>query len=131
MTGEVGRKRTVLLADGDERRRRATAVHLRLGGYRVLEVGALREVPGAAREGIDILVSDAELTDGSAIAYAAYLRRDARTSSLPILIITTEPDLARQARDALGSAGSMLQPIAPSVLLDRIAQLLTPSGATA
>src|SRR3972149_4744569 len=57
-------------------------------GHRGGEEGAMREIPEAARQGIDILVSEAQLEDGSAVAYAAYLRRDARTVSLPILIAT-------------------------------------------
>jgi DNA-binding response OmpR family regulator len=121
--GEV-RRRAVLLADGDSRRRAATALQLRLGGYRVIEVGAMREIPEAAREGIDILVSEAQLEDGSAVAYAAYLRRDPRTVSLPILIATHDRDAYVSAAKSLGEEGAIEMPVAPSVLLDRVGELL-------
>ncbi len=118
------RRHCVLLADADPGRRHATALHLRLGGYRVVEVGAMREIPQAAREGIDILVSDAQLEDGSAVAYAAYLRRDGRTSSLPILITTSDRDALAAAQRTLGDEGGLELPAAPSALLDRIGELL-------
>ena len=118
------RRKCVLLADPDPDRRHATALQLRLGGYRVVEVGAMREIPQAAREGIDILVSEAELEDGSAVAYAAHLRRDPRTGALPILIATTDRDAVGAAARALGDPGVLELPAAPSALLDRIGELL-------
>ena len=118
------RRRCVLLADADARRRGATALQLRLGGYRVVEVGAMREIPEAAREGIDILVSEAQLEDGSAVAYAAYLRRDPRTVTLPILIATYDRDAYANAQRALGEDGALEMPATPSALLDRIGTLL-------
>lgn len=126
-TGEA-RRRCVLLADPDEQRRRATALQLRLGGYRVVEVGAMREIPDAARAGIDILVSEAQLEDGSGVAYATYLRRDARTQSLPILIATYDRDAAAGAARALGDEGALELPASPSALLDRIGELLARSA---
>ncbi len=126
-TGEA-RRRCVLLADPDEQRRHATALQLRLGGYRVVEVKAMREIPEAARAGIDILVSEAQLEDGSGVAYAAYLRKDVRTQGLPILIATYDRDGAAGAARALGEEGALELPAAPSVLLDRIGELLARSA---
>lgn len=114
----------MLLADPDPGRRHATAIQLRLGGYRVVEVGAMRDIPEAAREGIDILVSEASLEDGSAAAYAAYLRRDARTVSLPILIASSDGEAEPAAVRALGDEGFLRLPAPPSALLDRIGELL-------
>jgi DNA-binding response OmpR family regulator len=114
----------VLLADPDKARRHATALQLRLGGYRVVEVGAMRDIPEAAREGIDILVSESQLEDGSAVAYAAYLRRDARTLSLPILIATADTESEPSVVRALGDDGFLRLPAPPSALLDRIGELL-------
>lgn len=118
----------MLLADPDKDRRHATALQLRLGGYRVVEVGAMRDIPQAAREGIDILVSEATLEDGSAVAYAAYLRRDNRTLSLPILIATSESDAEPSVVRALGDEGYLRLPAPPSALLDRIGELLARSA---
>ena len=118
------RRRCVLLADGDARRRGVTALQLKLGGYRVIEVGAMREIPEAAKEGIDILVSEAQLEDGSAVAYAAYLKRDPRTVALPILIATHDPGAYANAARALGEDGAIELPAAPSARHDRIGTLL-------
>ena len=118
----------MLLADPDKDRRHGTALQLRLGGYRVVEVGAMRDIPQAAREGIDILVSEATLEDGSAVAYAAYLRRDSRTLSLPILIATSEQDVEPSVVRALGDEGYLRLPAPPSALLDRIGELLARSA---
>jgi len=84
----------------------------------------MREIPEAARQGIDILVSEAQLEDGSAVAYAAYLRRDARTVSLPILIATSEGDVEPNVVRTLGDEGFLRLPAPPSALLDRIGELL-------
>jgi DNA-binding response OmpR family regulator/HPt (histidine-containing phosphotransfer) domain-containing protein len=129
-TGQA-RRRCVLLADPDERRRHVTALQLGLGGYRVVEVGAMREIPQAARQGIDIMVSEAQLEDGSAVAYATYLRRDARTGSLPILIATYDRQASPLAARALGDDSMLELPAAPSALLDRIGALLAAGRSTA
>lgn len=122
-TGDA-RRRCVLLADPDPRRRKATSLQLRLGGYRVVEVGAMRDIPDAAREGIDILVTEAQLEDGSAVAYAAYLRRDPRTVSLPILVATYDGEVEPSVVRALGDEGFLHLPAPPSAMLDRIGELL-------
>jgi DNA-binding response OmpR family regulator len=129
-TGEP-RRRCVLLADPDKRRRQVTALHLVIGGYRVVEVGSMREIPEAARQGIDILVSEAQLEDGSAVAYATYLRGDARTAALPILIATHDRQARPLAARALGDESTLELPAAPSALLGRIGALLAVGSSTA
>ncbi len=122
------RRRCVLLADPDEQRRRATALQLRLGGYKVVEVSAMRDIPEAARAGIDILVSEAQLEDGSGVAYATYLRRDGRTAGLPILIATYDREAVAGAARSLGEEAALELPAPPSALLDRIGELLARSA---
>lgn len=122
------RWRRVLLADPDEARRHATALQLRLGGYGVVEVAAIREIPEAARDGIDVLVSEAQLLDGSAVTYATYLRRGGRTASLPVLIATYDREAASAAARTLGERSALHLPVAPSALLDRIGELLASSA---
>jgi DNA-binding response OmpR family regulator len=103
-------------------------LQLELGGYRVIEVGSMREIPQAVREGIDIFVSEADLEDGSAVAYATYLRRDARTGSLPILIATYDSRAGPLVVRALGHESMLELPTAPSTLLGRIGALLATSS---
>lgn len=84
----------------------------------------MRDIPDAAREGIDILVTEAQLEDGSAVAYAAYLRRDPRTVSLPILVATSDGEVEPSVVRALGDEGFLHLPAPPSAMLDRIGELL-------
>ena len=128
---DTARRRCVLLADPDRPRRHVTAIQLELGGYRVIEVGSMREIPDAARDGIDILVSEAQLEDGSAVAYATYLRRDARTGSLPILIATHDRQAGPLVSRTLGDESMLELPAAPSDLVGRIEALLATAGAAA
>ena len=118
------RKRTVLLADSDARRRRMTAIVLRLGGYRVIEVSALREIPEAGGAGVDILFSDADLSDGDALAYAINVRRDPRTATIPILIASSGEERRAAAESSLGSGTFVRLPMRPSELLQRVDQLI-------
>lgn len=118
------RKRTVLLADSDARRRRMTAIVLRLGGYRVIEVSALREIPEAGGAGVDILLSDADLSDGDALAYAINVRRDPRTAAIPILIASSGDERRAAAESSLGSGAFVRLPMRPSELLQRVDQLI-------
>lgn len=124
-------KQTVLLADSDSRRRRMTAIVLRLGGYRVIEVGELREIPEAGGAGVDLLFSDADLSDGDALAYAINVRRDPRTAKIPILIASAGDERRAAAESSLGSGAFVRLPMRPSDLLQRIDQLLGSPGAAA
>src|SRR5216684_4489727 len=61
----------ILVADSDARRRRVTATLLKLAGYDVVEAGRLAEVAEAGSAGVDALVTEAELSDGGAVARAS------------------------------------------------------------
>lgn len=121
---DVPRKQTVLLADSDARRRRMTAIVLRLGGYRVIEVSELREIPEAGGAGVDILFSDADLSDGDALAYAINVRRDPRTATIPILIASSGDERRAAAESSLGSGAFVRLPMRPSELLQRVDRLI-------
>lgn len=121
---DVPRKQTVLLADSDARRRRMTAIVLRLGGYRVIEVGELREIPEAGGAGVDILFTDADLTDGDALAYAINVRRDPRTAKIPILIASGGDERRAAAESSLGPGAFVRLPMRPSDLLQRVDGLI-------
>lgn len=123
------RRPTVVLADSDARRRRSTATVLRLGGYRVVEAATIRELPQAARDGLDVLVSNADLSDGDAVAYIAGIRRDPRTAGLPVLIVSDDPGRTGAAADALGREAALQIPVRPSVLLGAIGAAMTRTAA--
>jgi len=119
----------VLVADSDARRRRVTATLLKLGGYEVVEAGRLAEVAAAGRAGVDALVTEADLTDGDAIAYAARLRAHPATARLPIIIATSDESKRPAAVRALGPDAFLAMPYRPTELYERLALSLSSSTA--
>lgn len=123
----AGRPR-ILVADSDARRRRTTATLIRLGGYAVLEVERLADIPQTAADGLDLLLTEAQLADGDGVEYAARIRRNRPTATLPILVATVDPLAEARVRDILGPNSYLALPARPSELLGRIAMLLAPGG---
>lgn len=114
----------IVVADSDPRRRRTTATLVRLGGYAVLEAGRLADIPQVARDGLDLLMTEAALLDGDGVSYAARIRKNPPTASLPILVATRDRDSEPRVREALGPGAFLALPARPSELLGRIASLL-------
>lgn len=117
-------RQRVVVADSDPRRRRTTATLVRLGGYSVLEAERLAEIPQVARDGLDLLLTETKLIDGDGIAYAARIRKNPPTASLPILVATVDREAEPRVREALGQAAFLALPARPSELLGRIASLI-------
>ncbi len=115
-----------MLADSDPRRRRVTATLLRLGGFHVSEAERLADIPAAGREGVDVLVTEAQLADGDAVAYAARVRQSPSTAALPIVVTSSDRAVEETVRAAMGEGVFLLTPAKPSALLGRIQALLTP-----
>ncbi|HEV8230206.1 MAG TPA: response regulator [Candidatus Limnocylindria bacterium] len=113
----------IVVADSDARRRRVTATLLKLGGYEVIEAARLAEVADAGRSGVDALVTEAELSDGDAIAYAARLRAHPSTARLPIIVATTDDSKRDAATAALGPDAFLALPYRPTELYERLARL--------
>ena len=73
---------------------------------------------------MDILFSDADLSDGDALAYAINVRRDPRTAKIPILIASSGDERRAAAESSLGSGTFVRLPMRPSELLQRVDQLI-------
>jgi len=110
----------ILVADSDARRRRVTATLLKLAGYDVVEAGRLSEVAEAGRAGVDALVTEAELSDGDAIAYAARLHARPLTAGVPIIVATSDATKRDAALKALGPDTFLAMPYRPTELYERL-----------
>ncbi len=117
-------RRRLVLLDSDDRRRRVTATLLRLGGYSVAEGDRLAQERELAANGEDLLISEATLVDGDAVAYASARRNDPRARTVPVLVATTDHAAEARVVAALGELGYFAMPDRPSRLLDRVGLLL-------
>jgi DNA-binding response OmpR family regulator len=117
-------RQRVVVADSDPRRRRTTSTVLRLGGYAVFEADALADIPRVAKDGLDLLLIEATLSDGDGVAYAARIRKNAPTATLPILVATVDRTAGSRIGEALGDEAFLALPVRPSELLGRIASLI-------
>jgi len=90
--------RTVLIADDDKGRREDLAWSLRVHGYRVLDAGTtLEALTALALNHVDLLVVGiGPRFDGRTAINA--LSGDPRYASLPILVITSRPELVPNLR---------------------------------
>lgn len=116
----------MLVADGDEQALRQTARGLGRAGYDVLVARDGEEaLARATGERPDLCVIDAVIPKLNGYDVTRRLRSDARTSAVPILLLTV---LAHEARglDA-GADGYMPKPCSPHELRVRIQALLTRS----
>ena len=101
----------------------------RLKECRIIEavdgVDALKKL---TTERVDLVITDINMPMMDGLKLIALIRGDARTKSLPIIIVTTEgAEEDRKRGLALGANAYIAKPIQPSDLLKAIASLLDPS----
>ena len=101
----------------------------RLKECRIIEavdgVDALKKL---TTERVDLVITDINMPMMDGLKLIALIRGDARTKSLPIIIVTTEgAEEDRKRGLALGADAYIPKPIQPSELLKTIASLLEPS----
>lgn len=115
----------VLVADGDARQRRITAIVLRLAGYEVSETGQGVNVLLDGRRGaFDVVITETRLLDGDGVDLSRALRQQEETRKLPVLVLTSEAERQQEIEKVLGPNSFMLKPAVPSELAQRIAALL-------
>ena len=119
----VGTRPRVLVADGDEMALTQTALRLGRAGCEVLIARDGEEALARARsEHPDLCVIDAVMPKLNGYDVARRLRADARTSDVPILLLTA---LVGEARGFdSGADGYMAKPCSPHELRDRVRDLL-------
>jgi len=117
----------VLIIDDDPDVRRIAQVSLtHLGKMDVIEAGsAVEGVERAARERPDVILLDIMMPRTDGVATIAALRREPRTSNIPVIFLT-----ARAADDTeallrkTGALGLQPKPFDPTTLAHRVRALL-------
>ncbi len=114
----------VLVADGDARQRRMTAIVLRLAGYEVSETGqGLNVLMDGRRGAFDVVVTETRLVDGDGVDLVRAIRNQPETKTLPVLVHTSDRDRQAAIEELLGPEGFLAKPAGPSDLAERVAQL--------
>jgi two-component system catabolic regulation response regulator CreB len=121
------RRRHLLIVDDEPHIGLLLRPHLEALGYGVSvarTLGEARRALGAASPGLDALLLDLHLPDGSGLDLLRELRGAAATRALPVLVLTAEgEERVLQEAEALG-ATLLTKPFSPSKLTARIARLL-------
>jgi len=100
----------------------------RLKDCRIIEavdgVDALKKL---TTERVDLVITDINMPMMDGLKLVTLIRANARTKTLPIVIVTTEgAEEDRRRGLALGANAYVPKPIQPSVLLKTVAELLEP-----
>jgi two-component system, chemotaxis family, chemotaxis protein CheY len=121
---------TFLIVEDSPTMRQLLAFSLRrLKDCRIIEavdgVDALKKL---TTERVDLVITDINMPMMDGLKLVTLIRGNARTKTLPIVIVTTEgAEEDRKRGLALGANAYVPKPIQPSVLLKTVASLLEPS----
>jgi len=120
---------TLLIVEDSPTMRQLLAFSLRrLKDCRIIEavdgVDALKKL---TTERVDLVITDINMPMMDGLKLVTLIRGNARTRTLPIVIVTTEgAEEDRKRGLALGANAYVPKPIQPSVLLKTVASLLEP-----
>jgi two-component system, chemotaxis family, chemotaxis protein CheY len=123
---------TVLVVDDSATVRQQVGAALTLAGFKVAE--AADGVEGKDRincGGINCVICDVNMPNKNGIEMVEEVKKDARFSKLPIIMLTTEgaKDLIERAKKA-GASGWIVKPFKADLLVSAVQKLVaTPQGA--
>lgn len=116
--------RTLLVMTEDDGLRELLSRDLGQAGYRVLGTGRGGEVLGLARqEQPDLVLLDMLARDPAALDVALVLKQDRRTSSVPVLFLTSMPAPGAGGL-RLGAASFLVKPVGTGALISTIRAVL-------
>jgi CheY-like chemotaxis protein len=131
LTGSGRRTPLVLVADDDRDTRELYRACFDTSGYRTGEAATGSHAIAAALEMLpDVLLTDHVLPDVDGVTIARRLKRDARTASVRIVMVTgyPTPALERSAADA-GIERVLVKPCTPQTVMREVSRLLSRSAA--
>lgn len=125
------RRRRVLLVDDDPAVRRMCSDHLRLEGFDVMEAADGESGLEQARlDPPDLILSDVRMPGLDGFGLADALRRDERTSAVPIVFLSGEAEPVHRVRAwRLGLAGFVAKPFEPAALVALLAGVIERTAA--
>jgi CheY-like chemotaxis protein len=120
----------VLVADDDPVTVQMLSGVLTGSGFAVsVAVDAMQAIMMAVRKPPDALILDIGMPGGTGFQVLERLKVGAKTSNIPIIVLTALTDPALQARvRALGARDFFSKPIDPSQLLQALERLLAPAA---
>src|SRR4051812_27346127 len=126
-TASDGRPR-VLVVDDEQSMRELLKLHLTNHGFNVsLAEDAIVAGHRVLRDPPDLILLDVQMPYMSGYEFAAALKADEQTRSIPVVFLTTDDAVAEQARK-LGADAYLSKPVTVDRLLEVVA-LFTPSAA--
>jgi CheY-like chemotaxis protein len=124
--------RRVLVVDDDRLTLTWASRTLQKAGYTVVSaLDAQQAVMQAHREAPEVIVTDLAMPAGGGLPAVERLQLSARTSSIPVIVLTGSADAAMAARvRLLGVAAFLRKPATPEALLEAVATALRGEGAS-
>jgi CheY-like chemotaxis protein len=131
--GQGANRRRVLVVEDNATIRSVVKYFLELEGFEVIVAeDGLLGLDTALRECPDLIVSDVNMPGMGGLDMVKALRRDARTSAVRVLMLTSEASVENEADGlAAGADDYVLKPVEPRRLAARVKALLTRSRPTA
>ncbi|CAA9548471.1 MAG: hypothetical protein AVDCRST_MAG70-715 [uncultured Thermomicrobiales bacterium] len=119
----------IVVADDEADIRRLIAFTLKRRGFDVAEVGAGDLALNLIRaRHPDLVVLDMMMPGLTGEEVAQAIRADAATAMIPIIMLSAKGQLAEVRQGiAAGANAYMVKPFSPSVLAEKVEELLTPS----
>jgi len=120
----------ILLADDDRVLTHLLSSRLRAkGAETIVAHDAMQAFMSAMRSPPDVIVLDIQMPGGTGIEALKKLKLSARTSSIPVVVLSgsVEPD-ASEAVKALGAIEFLLKPVDPEALYGVLCTILAPHG---
>jgi CheY-like chemotaxis protein len=112
VTGSAESRPCVLLVEDDRSVRRYLEVTLQRSGYRVLTAeDGLEAMKVAMSSAIDIVVTDAIMPNLSGQQLAAFLRKNPKLSSIPIVLLTGQENKADSATADVSIDAFLYKPV--------------------
>ena len=123
----------MLIVDDDPAIRMLCSINLQLEGLDVLEATNGHIGLEQARSTCpDLVLSDVMLPGLDGFQFAEALRRDERTSRVPLIFLSAASGTANEARaHALGALAYLTKPFDPTALAAMVADVLAGAGAAA
>ena len=117
----------VLVVDDDPAIRLLCTIHLELAGLAVIEAKDGRDALARARSSLpDLVLTDVGMPRLDGFQLADALRRDARTRTIPLVFLSSEPSAADRARaQILGAVAYLTKPFEPKALAALVADVVS------
>ena len=122
----MAENQTILIVDDEEPIRQLLKYNLEREGYTTFQAGtALQALEKARSEKLDLIILDLMLPDMSGLDICRILKNDAKTTCIPIVMVTAKTEDADIVYGLeLGAEDYVTKPFSPKVLMARIKSVL-------